>query len=107
MPPEKKRVVTVRSNDNTTITLRRTEHAKLTKFKEDLEKREEYSWVANLGLGGFIGFVIGLAAGGLAASSRQLVFTCNACKTRVDVTNWKEPRFSCPKCGQQYVRQNP
>src|SRR6266699_2916083 len=97
MPTGKKRIESDRDNKNTTITLPRTEHARLTKFKEDLEKREEYSWVANLGLGGFIGFVIGLAVGGLAASTKQLVFTCTACKTRVDVTNWEGARIFLPK----------
>ena len=63
--------------------------------------------VANLGLGGFIGFVIGLAAGGLAASTKQLVFTCTACKTSVDVTNWKEPRFSCPSVGNNMSDKTP
>jgi len=87
--------------DYTTITIPRIEYQKLVNFKEKLGMRPDYSWVAGLGLGAFIGFMIGLAA----TAARRSIVTCGQCGTRVDVTELNHKSFRCPTCGQEFVRQ--
>ena len=100
MPPKKKQIAEKASQDYTTITLPRKEYEKLTRFKEDLEHRPDYSWVVGLGLGAFIGFMTGLAE----SAARRSIFTCGVCGTQTDLTNWRDPTFSCPRCGAAYVK---
>jgi len=101
LTPKKKRIVKESGNGNTTITLPRKEYEKLSKFKEDLERRPDYSWVAGLGLGAFIGFMTGLAAN----AARRSILTCGVCGTQTDLANWHEPTFACPRCGTTYIKQ--
>jgi hypothetical protein len=86
-----------KTGKNTTITLPRKEYDKLCKFKDELGKREEFSWVSALGVGAFVGFVVGLAAIG----ANREVFTC-VCGKQIDLTGWKEDRFQCPSCGREH-----
>jgi predicted RNA-binding Zn-ribbon protein involved in translation (DUF1610 family) len=86
--------------DYTTITIPRIEYEKLVNFKEKLGMRPDYSWVAGLGLGAFIGFMIGLAA----IAAKRSIITCGRCGTQIDVTELSHDSFKCPNCGQEFVR---
>jgi len=103
MPPKKQDVTEAPEKEYTTITLPRQEYERLSRFKEDLEHRPDYSWVAGLGLGAFIGFITGLAA----SATRRSIFTCGTCGTQTDLTNWGEPTFACPRCGTVYIKGTP
>ena len=84
-----------KEKDSTTITLPGKDYDKLVKFKKQLEDRDDYSWIAALGLGAFVGFMIGLASD---ATNRPF-FICN-CGKRIDLTRWAGTEFSCPDCGR-------
>jgi len=94
MPKEK-------DKDYTTVTLPRSEYEKLVKLRDELMKRPDYSWVGTIGLGAFIGFILGLAAN----STKRPMFTCGNCGTQIDLTGWNKPNLQCPKCKQVYIRQ--
>jgi hypothetical protein len=86
-----------KEKDYTTITLPRKDYDKLLKFKKELEGRDDFSWVAALGLGAFVAFMIGLASD---AAKRPLL-TCS-CGVKIDLTQWKGEEFTCPKCSRKY-----
>ena len=83
--------------DYTTITLPRKDYDKLRRFKKELEARDDYSWVAALGLGAFVGYMIGVASD----AARRPLFVCD-CGSRIDLSQWRGGEFKCPKCGSSY-----
>ena len=90
MPPKKEK-------DYTTITLPRKDYDKLVKFKRDLEKRDNFEWVTALGLGAFVGFMIGMAAD----QANAPIVTCS-CGQRITLNAWGGQEFSCPNCRRKY-----
>jgi hypothetical protein len=86
----------MKEKDYTTITLLRKDYNKLVKFKKELEERDDYSWIAALGLGTFVGFLIGLASD---ATNRPF-FICN-CGKRIDLGQWTGTKLSCPNCDRE------
>jgi len=63
---------------------------------------------------GYMPIIAGLAAAGLSLLAWGLhhlvagrsIFTCGRCETQIDITDWSELGFSCPKCSTPYVRQS-
>jgi hypothetical protein len=58
---------------------------------------------------GLIAGLFGLASLLLVFSTAadHSTFTCSSCGTRIDMTRWTQPTFSCPRCRQPYMRQQP
>jgi DNA-directed RNA polymerase subunit RPC12/RpoP len=86
--------------DYTTITIPKREYQKLVNLKEELGKRSDYSWVAGLGLGAFIGLMIGF----MATATKRSIVTCGSCGTQVDITELKQESFQCPNCGRLFLK---
>src|SRR5437016_4665127 len=54
-----------------------------------------------------MGVVAGLCILGLtfaSISSQRSIHTCAKCSAKIDITEWTEPGFSCPVCGERYVK---
>ena len=81
----------------TTITLPQKDYDRLVSFKKELEKRDDFSYVAALGLGAFIGFMIGFASD----AAKHPFFACT-CGRRIDLTQWRGGEFMCPNCRRKY-----
>jgi len=89
-----------KDKEYTTVTLPRSEYDKLVKLRDELKERPDYSWVGTIGLGAFIGFILGVAAN----ATKRPMFMCK-CGTQIDLTGWNKPNLQCPRCKQVYIRQ--
>jgi len=101
LPQSRKSAEAKGQADYTTITLRKTEYDKLVKFKEELQQRSDYSWISSLGLGAFIGFMIGLA---MTAAGRTSL-TCGNCGMQINTATWNMSSGHCPNCGKMLFSQ--
>jgi PHP family Zn ribbon phosphoesterase len=86
----------------TTITLPKKDYDKLARVKKELEARDDFSWVAALGLGAFIGFIAGYASD----AAKRPFYVCS-CGYRIALTEWKDEEFNCPNCGRRYPQAQP
>jgi len=54
---------------------------------------------------GLLVALAGFACLGLLVLIALPMFPCGKCGTLIDLRGWNQPYFSCPRCGQIYVRQ--
>ena len=60
----------------------------------DNSRSDFFNLLLSLGFTGFVAYVI-----------KRSMFTCEKCRTLINITRLREPSFSCPVCGTFYVRQ--